>query len=226
MTPETSQPPKALLEVISRDMQPVKPLPVPSRVAIRAAVLAVLAVIAVLVVEGLRRDVAKLGPVLSWGASAAQLGFGLLLVWIAARESTPGRRLPTRFVRLAAVAAVMIVLAVTWWTFAMRPIVIPARFSAWRLGWLCGSNGAIAGALLMILFVWLFRHSLAARPAVAGALYGAGAGIAVNSGWRLSCPVSAPSHSLGAHGAPILFTTLLGSLAAYLISKWLRRATR
>ena len=34
----------------------------------------------------------------------------------------------------------------------------------------------------------MFRNSLATRPSVAGALYGAGAGVAINAGWRIACP--------------------------------------
>src|SRR5262249_35173900 len=35
-------------------------------------------------------------------------------------------------------------------------------------------------------------------------LYGAGAGLAINAGWRIACPFSTLWHALGAHGAAIL----------------------
>ena len=46
---------------------------------------------------------------------------------------------------------------------------------------------------------------------MAGALYGAGAGLAINAGWRIACPVSTPWHALGAHGAAIIATVILGA---------------
>ena len=33
------------------------------------------------------------------------------------------------------------------------------------------------------------------------------AGVAVNAGWRLACPISAPWHSIAAHGTAIVLTT-------------------
>jgi hypothetical protein len=75
-------------------------------------------------------------------------------------------------------------------------------------------NSAVSheGFSPVLLFSWVFRNSLATRPTVAGALYGAGAGLAINAGWRIACPISTPWHALGAHGAAIIATVLLGAL--------------
>jgi hypothetical protein len=35
---------------------------------------------------------------------------------------------------------------------------------------------------------------------------------AINAGWRIACPVSTPWHALGAHGAAIVATAILGAL--------------
>jgi hypothetical protein len=64
----------------------------------------------------------------------------------------------------------------------------------------------------VLLFSWIFRNSLAIRPTVAGALYGAGAGVAINAGWRIACPFPTLRHTLGAHGAAIVATVILGAL--------------
>jgi hypothetical protein len=69
-----------------------------------------------------------------------------------------------------------------------------------------------SGGILVLLFGWMFRNSLATRPTVAGVLYGAGAGVAINAGWRIACPISTLGHALGAHGTPIIATVLLGPL--------------
>jgi hypothetical protein len=83
--------------------------------------------------------------------------------------------------------------------------------SPWIMGFACGIGSTLAGGILVLFFRWVFRHSLATRPTVAGALYGAGAGLAINAGWRIACPVSTPWHALGAHGAAIIATVLLGA---------------
>jgi hypothetical protein len=80
------------------------------------------------------------------------------------------------------------------------------------MGFGCGIGSTIAGGILVLLFSRLFRNSLTTRPARAGALYGAGAGLAINAGWRIACPISTPWHALGAHGAAIIATVILGAL--------------
>jgi len=45
-----------------------------------------------------------------------------------------------------------------------------------------------------------------------GFLVSAGSGLAINAGWRIACPFSTPWHALGAHGAAIIATVILGAL--------------
>jgi hypothetical protein len=160
---------------------------------------------------------------LGWGASAAQFVVAIVLVWIAAHESTPAGRLPTQTVYLAAATASLLVVFVTLLTFSTSPVNAPLlrvpprinemlRVSPWIMGFACGIGSMVAGGILVLFFSWMFRNSLATRPTVAGALYGAGAGLAINAGWRIACPFSTPWHALGAHGAAIVATTLLGAL--------------
>jgi len=211
VTGDHTRPPDDLLAAVSRDLQPVRPSPLPSRQALRLIPLALLASLAVLAIIGLRRDAVVLGPLGAWGVSITLLAVGMLLVWIAARESTPAHRLPQNLVRAALVAALLMVAAVALWTFAASPTVVPSRLSAWRIGLFCGVGGTLAGTLLVILMARFLGRSLAARPALAGALAGASAGVIVNASWRLACPISSPSHSLTAHGAAVVATTLLGA---------------
>jgi hypothetical protein len=86
------------------------------------------------------------------------------------------------------------------------------RSSPWIMGFGCGIGSTLAGGILVLLFSWVFRNSLATPTMEAGALYGAGAGLAINAGWRIACPVSTPWHALGAHGAAIIATVILGAL--------------
>jgi hypothetical protein len=82
----------------------------------------------------------------------------------------------------------------------------------WIMDLVCGIGSTVAGGILVLLFSWMFRNSLAIRPTVAGALYGAGAGVAINAGWRIACPFPTLRHALGAHGTAIIATVLLGAL--------------
>ena len=141
-----------------------------------------------------------------------------MLVWIAAHESTPAGRLPKGTVYSAAVAALLVVVAITLSTFSISPVGSTLRVAGalrvppWIMDLACGIGSTVEGGILVLLFSWMFRNSLATRPTVAGALYGAGAGIAVNAGWRIACPFSTLRHTLGAHGTAIVATVLLGAL--------------
>jgi hypothetical protein len=216
------KPPEALMRAIAQDLRAVRPSPQPLQLALRMAPLALLVSSVIVLTIGPRHDLTLLGPLLAWGASAAQFALAIALVWIAAHESTPAARLPRQMVYLAAVVASLLVLYVTLLTFSTSPaneplLRVPPRVnemlrdSPWMMGFACGIGSAVAGGILVLIFTWVFRNSLATRPTVAGALYGAGAGLAINAGWRIACPFSTPWHALGAHGAAIIATVILGA---------------
>ena len=220
------KPPEALMRAVAQDLRPVRPSPRPVQLALRMVPIALLISSLILLAIGPRHDLGILGPLLGWGASAAQFVLAIMLVWIAAHESTPAGRLPRQFVYSAAVAASLVVVFVTLLTFSTSPVTAPLvripprvdemlRDSPWIMGFGCGIGSTVAGGILVLLFSWLFRNSLATRPTVAGALYGAGAGLAINAGWRIACPVSTPWHALGAHGAAIIATVILGALIGH-----------
>lgn len=217
------KPPDALLRVIAQDLKPVRPSPRPLQIAFRMTPIALLVSLVILLAIGIRHDSAILGPVLTWGASAAQLMFAIVLVWIAAHESMPAGRLPRQAVYATAAAGCFLVVFITLLTFwaspASEPVLrVPAwineklRVSPWIMGFACGIGSTLAGGILVLFFSWIFRNSLAVRPIEAGALYGAGAGLAINASWRIVCPVSLPWHSLGSHGAAMIATVVLGAL--------------
>ena len=211
MRDHSTKPPEALMRAIAQDLRPVTPSPLPFRLVLRMAPLAVL-ISSILLAVGIRPDSAILGPLLTWGASLAQFGLAMLLVWVAARESTPANRLPKKMVYFAVIAASLAVLAVSLLTFSISPSNGTGRVAPWVMNLACAIGSTITGGILVGLFSWLFRKSLTARPALAGGLYGAGAGLAINAGWRLVCSVSTPSHALGAHGTAIIATALLGAV--------------
>jgi hypothetical protein len=206
------KPPEALMQAIAANLKPVTPSPLPGRLALRMAPLALLVLALIFLGIGIRRDLGFLGPLLAWGASAAQFLLAIVLVWIAAHEATPARRLPKKVVYSAVIAASLAVVAISMLTFRAAPASGPSPVSPWILGLTCGIGATLSGGLLVLLFTWIYRNSLATRPMFAGALYGAGAGLAINSGWRLACQGSTPGHALGAHGTAIVATALLGAL--------------
>jgi hypothetical protein len=228
MTDRSPKPPEALILAIAQDFKPVRPSPEPFRLALRMVPLALLASSVILLAIGPRHDLASLGPLLTWGASAAQFLLGIALVWIAARESSPAGRLPRHIVSCSAIAAVLVVVLISLVTFSTSPASEPVlrvpsrvnemlRVAPWIMGFGCGIGSTLAGGILVLLFSSLFRKSLVTRPMVGGALYGAGAGLAINAGWRIACPVSNLAHSLGAHGAAIIATVILGALIGRLL---------
>jgi hypothetical protein len=216
------KPPEALMRAIAQDLKPVRPSPRPLHLALRMVPLALLVSSVILLAVGPRHDSGILGPLLMWGASAAEFGLAIALIWIAAHEGVPAGRLPRQVVYSTAVAAFLVVVVVTLLTFSTSPatatLPVPPRIdemlrvSPWIMGFACGIGSTIAGGILVLLFSRMFRNSLATRPTAAGALYGAGAGLAINAGWRIACPVSTPWHALGAHGAAIIATVILGAL--------------
>jgi len=223
MMDSSTKPPEALMRAIAQDLRPVKPSPQPLNLALRMVPLALLVSSLILLAIGPRHDLGILGPLLTWGASAAQFVLAIALVWIAAHESIPVGRLPRHVVYSAIIAASLVVVLISLLTFSTSPANEPLlrvppqvnqmlRASPWIMGFACGIGSTIAGGILVLFFSWVFRNSLAARPTVAGALYGAGAGLAINAGWRIACPVSTPWHALGAHGAAIIATVILGAL--------------
>jgi hypothetical protein len=215
------KPPEALMRAIAQDLRPVRSSPQPLYLALRMVPLALLVSSVILLAIGPRQDSGILGPLLTWGASAAQFVLAIVFVWIAAHESRPAGRLPRQMVYSATVAASLVVVSITLLTFSTSPVTatlrVPARINEtlrdapWIMGFACGIGSTLAGGILVLFFSWVFRNSLATRPTVAGALYGAGAGLAINAGWRIACPFSTPWHALGAHGAAIIATVILGA---------------
>jgi hypothetical protein len=223
MMDRSTKPPETLMRAIAQDLRPVTPSPEPLQLALRMVPLALLVSSLILLAIGPRHDLGTLGPLLTWGASAAQFVLAIALVWIAAHESTPSGRLPRPVLYSAAIAASLVVVFVTLLTFSTSPASEPVlrvpprvdemlRISPWIMGFACGIGSTLAGGILVLLFSRVFRNSLATRPTVAGTLYGAGAGLAINAGWRIACPVSTPWHALGAHGAAIIATVVLGAI--------------
>lgn len=207
------EPPRELRELIARDLRPVRPLASPW---LRATVLLPLALIVLAGIPwilGMRNDALTLGAGMSWGISALQVLAGIALVGLALEESVPGHALSARVLFTSIATAIVIIIVVTATTFAASPSVAPGPMRGTFFKF-CFRYSVLAGAPVVLAAGFLAARALPLRPWAAGALYGLGAGLITDAGWRLFCEVSAPGHVLAAHGAAILSLTLLGALAA------------
>jgi hypothetical protein len=97
-------------------------------------------------------------------------------------------------------------------------MTIPAgRWVRWA--WECTGMALVGGVPVFVASCWLAARALPTRPAVAGALYGLGAGIVADAGVRLFCWVSDPLHVLVSHGGAIAGLAALGAIAAVAVDR-------
>jgi hypothetical protein len=157
-------------------------------------------------------DAADVGPLRLWLGSALQAGLALVVFGGALAESIPGRlQSPRRLAGLATLGAGF-VLALTALTFLASPTRVPALREAIYFR-VCFNHTFGLGLVPLAAALWALRRGLAARPIVAGAMAGLGAGLLADAGWRLYCGASEPSHVLVAHAGGILALALAGALA-------------
>jgi len=203
--------PVELRALVARDLQPVRPLAAPVRRALGLVPVAIVLLFAAVVIFGMRRDATRLGLALTWGASTFQILLGLALVVAALREAVPGTTLPRRVVGAAIGTVVVAVLMITLMTWTTSPTTIAPGFVAWV--WSICVTGTIVSALPALAIAgWLAARAFPLRPRLAGALYGVGAGLMADAGWRLFCHFSHPGHVFGAHTLGIAVTGVLGVL--------------
>lgn len=211
MTEETV--PAVLREQIALDLRPVRPLRSPVRRALVLLPLGAALLLFIPALWGLRINVALLGPWAAWGLSAVQSLAGLLLVGVALREAVPGRELSPVAIVTVILTAIALFVGLTLLTQAMAPYLAPPGVFV-RYLWECFWMSAATSFVPLAAAGWLAARALPTRPAVAGALYGLGAGLMNDAGVRLFCQVSSPAHVILAHGGAILFLTIMGALAA------------
>lgn len=218
-SPKERRAPDMLVARISTDLRPVRPLGSPVRRLFYWGPIGLALFLGVPTVFGPRADASVLGPWLTWGASTAQFGLGLFLVWVGGRESTPGRRQPMPLKAVALATAGSVILALTTLTFSISPTGLPASVRPWNSEAFCFRGSLAVGSPLLFLAGWWLRRLLPAQPWLAGALLGAGAGLTADAGWRLVCPVSNPWHVLVGHGGAVIVLTVLGAATASLMAR-------
>jgi hypothetical protein len=200
---------------ISRNLRPVAPLARPLTRTLWLVPLALLLLVAAVVMFGLRRDAPALGLGLTWIASTLQAILGLALVAASLREAVPGTTLSRRIVGATFGTALVAVIAITWLTWSASRTTIASGFVAYV--WRVCVAGTIATALpALAVSGWLVARAFPLRPALAGALYGVGAGLMADAGWRLFCHFSDPVHVIAAHVLAVATVGILGVIVANL----------
>jgi negative regulator of sigma F NrsF-like protein len=208
--------PPSLRAAVAADLAPVVPLRSPMvRGLALVPIAAVLLVAAPLVFSF--RDMAALGWVWSWGASALQAAAGVLLVIAALRESVPGRSWSRRGLVLLAGLPIALVAAVTIASWRSSPVAIGG--SAFIIGAICLAGSAIGALPATLIAVVLAVRAYPIRPGVTGWLAGLGGGLMADAGWRLFCHFSEPSHVLATHLGGVLVAAALGALVAGILAR-------
>jgi hypothetical protein len=212
------QVPAELLSTVQRDLRPVRPLASPARRVLALLPLGLALLVAIPAFWGLRGNFSSLGFAVAWGLSGAQALAGLLIVGAALREAIPGRELSGAAVAATVGAALALFVGLTFVTERVVPAAVPP--GVWgRYAWECFWMAAASSAPALAAAAWLAARALPTRPAVAGAIYGLGAGLMADAGVRLFCWVSSPAHVLVAHGGAILFLVAAGALAATAVER-------
>jgi hypothetical protein len=124
----------------------------------------------------------------------------------------------TRVVAIALAASVALALFTTAATMALSPTRMPPGMTR-RFAVYCFERATLVGLPAVLVASLLAARALPLRPVLVGALYGLGAGLFADAGWRLFCDVSQPSHVLLAHGGAIVALTMAGAVTSHTSSR-------
>jgi hypothetical protein len=222
--------PIELLRQVERDLRPVRPLAAPVRRTVALVPCGLLLLFGVPSFWGWRENLAAfgdswLGFATMWGLSGVQTLVGLLIVGAGLREAVPGRALSSKVLAVIITSAVVVVVGATLLTDIVLPTATPR--GVWlRWAWECTEIALVSALPGLVLVAWVASRALPSRPAVAGAIYGLGAGLLADSGVRLFCWTSEPAHVLIAHGGAIAMLMALGALLSTLIERARARRRR
>jgi hypothetical protein len=211
--------PQALRRALEADHRRVRPLPPPSRRMLWVALCAAALLVAVPLAAGLRPNAARLGLLLLWGGTAVQLASGLALVVLALREAIPGAGLGRGAAAAALAGGIAVQVLISLAGAAIAHTIPAAPFFG---GAKCMGLEEAIGAPALLVAAVLIARAYAVRPAWAGLLGGAGAGLIADGVWRLVCPYEDVAHLLVWHTGAVLLLAAAGWTAGAVVT-WCRR---
>ncbi|MBY0493742.1 MAG: DUF1109 domain-containing protein [Cyanobacteria bacterium] len=204
--------PAELRARLAADYQPIRALRSPWMRALAVVPIAIVALTGAQFAFNVRPDAPNLGWLGVWGLSIAQSLLGVIVVGAALRESIPGRDWSSGAIAMWLSIPIATIVAVTVVSWQASPVFL--REDWWLVAGVCFA-GSAATALPVVAFASILAaRAYPTRPAVAGALFGLGAGLIADAGWRIFCHFSEPSHVLSAHLAAVIMSTIIGALAA------------
>jgi hypothetical protein len=158
---------------------------------------------------------------LTWGTSTVETVVALALVALALRNATPGRSLRASALTLAMGAVLGLSTIVTLRTWNVSPTTLEP-YSPIIIGEICFAGTIVTALPLLIGAAVLASRAFTVRPWSSGALYGLGAGLGADAGWRLFCHYSDPTHVLPTHTGAVFAVALLGMIVSVAARRWQR----
>jgi hypothetical protein len=205
--------PASLESIIRADIRPVRRLRPPVLRVMWLAPLALITLAAASRIFNVREDASLLGWGLTWGTSILQTVLALALIALALRDAVPGRSIGNAAVILAIGLVGGLTAVVTLRTWSISPTTIET-LSPLVVGQICFTGMVVAALPLLVASAVLAHRAFTVRPWSSGALYGLGAGLGADAGWRLFCHFSDPVHVFPTHTGAVAFVVLLGMLVA------------
>jgi Protein of unknown function (DUF1109). len=211
--------PASLLNQVRADLEPVTPLPAPSRRLLALAPLALILFFGPPIYWGWRSNLALLPSWTSWGLSALESLGGAALMALALRQAVPGLAVRMRWMWLAFAGAALLFAGVSVTTAHVLPSPLHNASSWGRIEWECVFMELPFALASLGVSAWLVARALPTRPALAGSAYGLAIGLMTDAGMRLFCEVDQLFHVFAAHGGVILIGATGGALTATLIER-------
>ena len=188
----------------------IQPLPSPWMRALWVLPLAAVTVAAAPAAFEVRADATQLGWTLGWGASLLQVALGFAIIAASLRESVPGRGWSRGAIALWLTLPVALVVVVTFASWESSRILLQRGW--WVVAGVCFAGSAASALPVVALASVLTARAYPTRPAITGAMLGAGAGLMADAGWRMFCHFTEPSHVLSAHLGGVVLSVAVGAL--------------
>jgi hypothetical protein len=209
--------PTELRARIGADYTAVQPLPPPFVRALWVAPFAVLALLAAPAYFSVRADAAQLGWFATWGVSLLQLAAGFAVIAAALRDAVPGRAWTAPQLVLWIAGPLLVVIVVTVASASIS--ALPLGEGWWVVGAVCLTGSAAMAMPIVALANVLAARAYPTRPAIAGLMLGAGAGLMADAGWRIFCHYGEPAHVLSAHLGGVVVSALAGAALAFTLRR-------
>lgn len=217
----TERIPAGLEAAIKADLHPVRRLAPPARRVLWLTPLALMTLVGASRTFSVRGDAPVLGWTLTWGTSIVEMLVALVLVALALRNATPGRSLRGSALMLAMGGVLGLSTIVTLRTWSTSPTTL-GPYSPLIIGEICFTGTIVTALPLLVGAAVLASRAFTVRPWSSGALYGLGAGLGADAGWRLFCHYSDPAHVFPTHTGAVLAVAVLGMVVSVVAQRWQR----